>query len=290
MKNIIVIADTQGGKNSALKRALQIQQRTGAHISLLGFCYAPPDNDSGTAKSAEKIKTLLTAKHNKDLAALLKRYDATANISTQIIWSKDIAGQLLSLGKLNNAGLIIKSAHRSGTWLHTSTDWQLIRESKIPVMITAGKSWKKKPRLLASIDFATTLKSKQKLNDKIIAHAKLLLGPLGDNSIHLAFALTAPQALLDIDLISTKKYLADKRKRLNPVIAEFCDRHGLNRENVHMKPGEPERVIPSIAKSLKADLTIVGTVGRKGLKGKLVGNTAEGILSHFYSDILTIRP
>jgi universal stress protein E len=96
--------------------------------------------------------------------------------------------------------------------------------------------------------------------------------------------------LIDLDLIDAKKYLAEKRKSLQAVVDQFCEKHGISKENVHIKQGEPERVIPSIANDLKADLTIVGTIGRKGLKGKLIGNTAEGILGRLYTDILTIRP
>jgi len=290
MENLTVIADIQGGKNTALKRALQIQSRTGCHITLLGFCYASV-NDSDSNNDADKVKALLIAKRNKELSAIVSEFEVVAElITTEVIWSKDIANELVARGKANSTDLIIKSAHKTGSWFHTSTDWQLIREANAPVMITAGKTWKKKSRLLATIDFATKEKSKQRLNSKIIENAKSLAGPLGNDVIHLAFALTAPQALIDLDLINAKKYLADKRKRLQPVIDAFCEQHGLNKENVHIKQGEPERVIPSIANDLKADLTIVGTVGRKGIKGKLIGNTAEGILSRLYTDILTIRP
>ncbi|MFT6550904.1 MAG: universal stress protein E [Zhongshania marina] len=290
MKNLIVLADTHGGKNTALKRALQIQSRTGAHITLFGFCYTS-SNNSETSENADKVKALLMEKRAAELNALIADFDASADdITAEVVWSKDIAGELLARRIADSADLIVKSAHKTGSWFHTSTDWQLIRESKIPLMITAGKTWKKKSRILATIDFASTEKTKQRLNDKIIANAKALVGPLGDNSIHIAFALTAPQALIDLDLIDAKKYLAEKRKSLQAVVDQFCEKHGISKENVHIKQGEPERVIPSIANDLKADLTIVGTIGRKGLKGKLIGNTAEGILGRLYTDILTIRP
>ena len=39
-----------------------------------------------------------------------------------------------------------------------------------------------------------------------------------------------------------------------------------------------------------ADVVITGTVGRKGIKGKLMGNTVEGILSRLHTDIIAIKP
>ena len=40
----------------------------------------------------------------------------------------------------------------------------------------------------------------------------------------------------------------------------------------------PENVIPSTAAKYKAGLVVIGTMGRKGIAGKLMGNTAEKIL------------
>jgi universal stress protein E len=57
-----------------------------------------------------------------------------------------------------------------------------------------------------------------------------------------------------------------------------------------IKQGKPDRIIPSIANKLKADAVITGTVGRKGLKGKLLGNTAESILQNLHTDIVAIKP
>jgi nucleotide-binding universal stress UspA family protein len=49
-------------------------------------------------------------------------------------------------------------------------------------------------------------------------------------------------------------------------------------------------LIPHLAHTLKAAVTIIGTVGRTGISGALIGNTAEVILDAVDSDVLVLKP
>lgn len=293
MKEIIVIADPAGGKNVALKRALQLQKTTRAKVILLGFCYANVGRTGDRALSAlsrKELEEAVTKKRTKELKETLKKFNVTARqVVVNVMWSKDITKAVLAYCKQHSDSILIKSSSRSNSWLHTSTDWQLIRDCRVPFMLTAGKSWKKKARIVASIDFATASRPKQALNAKIVAQAKMLANQL-DDELHLAFAITVPEILADMDLINPRRYVADKRKALAPIIQAFCESHDIDPTRVHIKQGPADKVIPSIASKLKADIVVAGTIGRKGIKGKLIGNTAEGILSNLYTDILTVRP
>ena len=44
------------------------------------------------------------------------------------------------------------------------------------------------------------------------------------------------------------------------------------------------------ANRIGASVTIIGTVGRKGIAGALIGNTAEVVLDQVNSDILVLKP
>lgn len=293
MKHVIVIADPAGGNNPALKRALQMQRATRTRITLLGFCYANIGNttDLALAKLSRKdLEAAVIKRREKELRDTLKKFGVTTRqVRITVMWSKEIKAAITAFCRQQKDAILIKSTSRTHSWLHTSTDWQLIRECPIPVMLSAGKTWKKSPRILAAVDFATTSKSKQRLNDKIVEHARALAKQL-DEELHLGFAITVPEVLADLDLINPRQYASEKRKQLAPIIEAFCNRHKLNPANVHLRQGPAEKVIPSIANKLKADLVVTGTVGRKGIRGKLIGNTAEAILANLYTDILTIKP
>lgn len=293
MKHILVVCDRSGGKNSALKRALSLQEKTKAHITLLGFCYADIKNpeDLEAAKLSRKdLENFVLKQRNAELKALLKNEKLSAKqVTAKAVWSKDISKAICKFCENHDVDLVIKSGHRSETWMYTSTDWQLFRYCKSPVMITAGKGWKKKPRILAAVDLGSRNKAKIKLNHSVIEQAKALAQDLNDE-VHLVYALKVPEVLADMDLIDPRKYVAEKRKKLAPLIEKLCEEYQLKKENVHIKQGDASKVVPSIANKVKADALVCGSMARKGVKAKLMGNSAEAIVQKLYTDILVVKP
>jgi universal stress protein E len=60
--------------------------------------------------------------------------------------------------------------------------------------------------------------------------------------------------------------------------------------HVHLSWGTPWKEIGRLAAHVRADLIVMGTVGRGGVKGVLLGNTAEKVLNSSECSILTIKP
>ena len=54
--------------------------------------------------------------------------------------------------------------------------------------------------------------------------------------------------------------------------------------------GSAEHAVPEFVTKNEVDLLVMGTVGRTGLSGLLLGNTAERMLSHLHSSLLAIKP
>jgi len=49
-------------------------------------------------------------------------------------------------------------------------------------------------------------------------------------------------------------------------------------------------VIANICEKIEADVLVIGTVGREGLSGVLIGNTAELVVDKVDCDIIVIKP
>jgi nucleotide-binding universal stress UspA family protein len=58
----------------------------------------------------------------------------------------------------------------------------------------------------------------------------------------------------------------------------------------HVLWGIPSETISQTAKSLGVDLLVLGTVGRRGVNGILLGNTAERVIDTGNSSVLTVTP
>ncbi len=70
-----------------------------------------------------------------------------------------------------------------------------------------------------------------------------------------------------------------------PDVAKALD---IDRSHAHVRRGSAADIIPDVAKELEADLVIVGNIGRGGLSGITIGNTAEKILNNIPADVLVI--
>jgi universal stress protein E len=60
--------------------------------------------------------------------------------------------------------------------------------------------------------------------------------------------------------------------------------------DVHLLRGEAAQVIVTLADKRSVDLIIMGTVGRTGIPGFLIGNTAETVLRQVHCSVLAVKP
>jgi nucleotide-binding universal stress UspA family protein len=58
----------------------------------------------------------------------------------------------------------------------------------------------------------------------------------------------------------------------------------------HVVKGPAQKVVTELARTLAADLVVMGTVGRTGIPGFLIGNTAETILGGIECSVLAVKP
>lgn len=59
---------------------------------------------------------------------------------------------------------------------------------------------------------------------------------------------------------------------------------------VHHVRGRPDRVIPRVVDDLQIDILVMGTVGRTGIAGFVIGNTAENVLRELRCSLLALKP
>lgn len=80
----------------------------------------------------------------------------------------------------------------------------------------------------------------------------------------------------------------DAKKRLDAFLESVpCERA---RIQVHLSWGTPWKEVRRISEQVGADVIAMGTVGRSGIKGLLLGSTAEKVLGACACSILTVKP
>lgn len=89
---------------------------------------------------------------------------------------------------------------------------------------------------------------------------------------------------MDYAHVDDTERLFAAKKKLHKIASQF----NINESNVHFKVGEAADEIHTIADQIHADLIVMGTHGRSGIK-LLLGSTANSVLHGVKQDALAVR-
>lgn len=289
MNRILVIADYSEQKPIAIMQAVNLAAAYEASLHIVYFCYESfRELPVGTDVDAVKAKVLATVELNAK--AQLDAIDmGDVSFEVDVVWEKYIPLWVEQYVTEHVPQLVVKTGHRSETLFYTPTDWQLLRECQAPFMIVAEEKWRKARNVLATVDLGTTYEEKIQLNAQVLSQSKRLANFLG-TEVYVTYTVPFSPLLRDLGLQYTDELEDKAKKDLEQTVAQLSQQYDIPVNNFHIQVGQPEKVIPSTAAEYKAGIVVIGTVGRKGIKGKLMGNTAEKILKLLKSDVLALKP
>jgi universal stress protein E len=291
MSVILIIADREGEAQVALSRGLSLAGKMGYAAQVVAFCYERLANMGlGDRNAQAEIRKQLIARRKTEVESQIdKNKPSGLRVTCTIIWQKDIHHWIDRQCERKSYAAVIKTGKRSESFLYTSTDWHLLRNCPAPVLIAAEKKWRPGKPIVAAIDLASKLRVKQRLNNEVIATAKHYAEALGC-PLYLIHALHIPPVLRELDLVDEYTYTKQLKADIRPRLLKLSKAHGIPESQFRLKQGPVDKVIASEAARLKAQLVVMGTVGRKGVKAKLMGNTAEHVLTRLRTDVLAIKP
>ncbi|WP_339723018.1 universal stress protein [uncultured Paraglaciecola sp.] len=291
IENVLVIADQQDKEQSALAHAKSLVKRTGAKLHIVAFHY---ENLSKLATKLNEeqqfdIQNKIITSGQKWLKSEMTQVNLQDKATSEVLWEKDIVGWIKQHCASQSYDLIIKTGHRSEGLFYVPTDWHLIRNNLVPTLLVAEKKWRKKQSIMVSLDLGTHSTSKQALNQKLL-DAGINFATNANMPLHICYSLPISSVLKDLGIIDKKALVNDAKSRYLPIIETMLGEYDIPLANIHFKAGPASKVIPSIASKYSAGLVIMGSTGRKGIKAKIMGNTAESVLALLKTDILVIQP
>ncbi len=289
MGKLLIVADKVSKGDIALQRGLQLASKLGCGVDVVAFCYTSMKPLRLKGGQRQEIKRNLIDRRTDEVQTQIDKLRAAGQkVSLQVVWEKDIVPWIIKRCARPYEALV-KTGHRSETFAYTSTDWQLLRECPRPVLIVADKKWQRTKPLLASVDLASKEPEKIALNHLVIATAKTYATAL-DVPLLIITAIEVPAILTDLGLIDPGPYVKEIKAELKPVVMELAAAHELPVSMFRIKKGPVAKVISSVAAQERAQLLVMGTVGRRGVQARLLGNTAESVLRHVRTDVLAMKP
>lgn len=287
MGKILIVAD-RGDSCVATSRGLQLAQKLGHSAEVVAFAHADLKRlATGKNEQAELRRQLLDRRGAQVQARIDKFATPEQKVAMKVVWMKDIHPWITKRASSVAFDAVIKTAQKSLGL--ASTDWHLLRECPAPILITAENKWHRTRPVMAALDLGTKLKSKQRLNAKVLGEAKTLAESLGVE-LRIISAIEVPTLLADLDLVDPISYTKEHREECLPHLKSLAAAFDIPERDFVTKRGPVEKVITSQAAKVRAQLVVMGTVARSGLKAKLVGNTAEKVLQHLRTDVLAFKP
>ncbi len=275
INKILVVVDTRKEQQSALKRAEQISQTTGAVLHILA---TKPNTDESSMGRLE--------------ALALPLLQEGIELYLHETWHKSLIETIIHIRQMERCHMVIKDVSDKETSLKgtlkkalfTPDDWRLLRQCRVPVLLVKTDNPWNNSAMLAAINADPEDHYHSVLNHAILEHARALAEGF-TSDLHLATmyptTMLAIQdkgdGLTDFDLY---------RKNC----MQLGDKFDLHEMNQHIEPGPPETRIPKLARQLGISLLIIGTHARTGLSAMTIGNTAEQLIADVDTDMLILQP
>lgn len=297
-RKILVATDFSDVSRLALRQALDMKEKNGAEVTLVhaqedlrGVLEKLPAESRWKLVSGdiEEFERDLRKKTDERLAAFLKSENASGVAAKTLIGKAPVE----LIHEIHTGGHDLLMAGTVGSspikrFFVGSVAEQLVRNSPIPVWITRPEQVLQPRKILVPVDFSEVTPRIVQTAGEIAAifgsevillhtydsEALMLLGVIdGDDSENLS--LLAKNVENEVG----PKFEALKEQFLS----------GLKVQTRILR-GAASKLIRELQEPEEVDLTVMGSVGRSGVGGLLLGNTAEKVLRHSNSSLLVVKP
>ena len=305
-KNLLLVCDRDSRPEDWLDRAVTLARSNEAEVTIADFVESGPDGISDlfitlpAMEAREAGEAVLDFHRSRlaDIAAGVRRRGIECReVLLEGIPFVEIIRQVLRGGH----DLVIKGAGGPAgglPLLFASTDLHLLRKCPCPVWVMKPGDGRPYERILAAIDpdpdnaqrtaltrlildLATSLAQREGSALDIV-HVWRLAGE--DTLRHSPFLRSGAR---DIDAL-----IADEEQHHRGHLDAALEGYAINDRDtrVHLVKGEARSLIPQVARNTEADLVVMGTVGRTGIGGVFIGNTAEAVLNQVDCSVLAVKP
>ncbi len=303
-KNILVVCDEQSAYEHAFERVLWLATVNKARVTLIDVIDAAPGDLSRLLRSlpggrARDIESKVVDVHRtrlEELAAPLRERDV--QVDTLVRQGTDFI-EIIQTVLSNDHDLVIKGAQRSSNGpFFRGADMHLMRKCPCPVWVLNSRSEHRSRRILAAVDPDPDDPVRNGLNRTILQLAtSLAMQDESDLDVISVWRVKEESTLRHSSFIKMPPAEVDalveeeERQsgwRLQELVGEFR-RITEKMRVLHIK-GVASDIITKHVVEEDIDTIVMGTIGRTGVAGFFIGNTAETILSRVGCSVLTVKP
>lgn len=297
-RRILVATDFSSPAEAALKQGVWLARQSGAKLAL-----AHTMRDLRRVVQSTAVSATLDALYGEgdsfqheirqEAEAKLRRTIADLNATDLDVAFETLLGtaylEVTHAVQQKGYDLVLAGTRGLAAWERFfvgSTAKRLIRKCPASVWIVKAEHVGPPKVVLAACDFSDVSRKAvlQGLWVARQANARFHL-------LHVIDSLDIPERLLEqVEQGGSLRREIDNEAQRR--LEEFANSLDADRTGIrlHLSSGTPWQEIDRTARHLNADLIAMGTVGRSGIMGLLLGNTAEKVLGTCDCSILTVKP
>lgn len=258
LNKLFVIIDPTTETQPAFERALQSAHMTGTRLHL--YACVPVDDEAQCAALRHQLEGMVKR-------CLEEGVEAHGELDEGEDWS----ARAVRAAARCAASLVFKSSFTHSSVqreLRPTSDFTLLRLAPCPVLLVKDQHDWHSRRVVAAVNSQSVDDAHVRLNNLVVSLAQNFSDAYGSD-VHFVSAYADANSPPDADALA--------------------ERFGAPVEHIHVARGSAAEVITEQARAVDADLIIIGTVGRSGIKGRVVGNTAEKVLDNTDADVLVVN-
>jgi universal stress protein E len=299
---LVAVKDVRGKSSRTIRKTATLARSLGASMELFHAITEPLAVEALTLAdiSVQKFENEERQRYLKRLerlAAPLRRNGL--KVTTAAEWDFPAHEAVIRRAGRIKADLIVAERHGAkhvAAWLLRYSDWELLRQSPVPVLLVKTSKLYAAPRILAAIDPSHMFSKTAGLDDAILRLGTHLANATGGqlHALHTYVPtvigltpaeLSVPDATAQILSASGR----DAKQRFDKAL-RAARLGSLPPARRHVLAQHAIDAIPRLTSELKCSLVVMGALSRSGLKRLAIGNTAERVLDDLPCDILVVKP
>jgi len=280
---LFVIIDPTAEHQVALVKAFLIAKLGGCHIHA-SLCIHKSLDEAGEYSSRKDFKRR-TAKEAETWLETLMQPCRQSDVpyTTEVIWNSKWEESSLRAAKKSGCDLMIKSSfHHSKArrFFSKTSDYYLMQHCASPILFTdQGQDWQS-DRILACLDLESDDPQHARLNSVIMRDARAFADIVGMD-LYIACAY--------MDGIHSEQLALKSHGDHTSREQQLGELYAIDPARVLLRQGNVVETLRAICNEIDPSIIIMGTLARRGISGKLIGNTAEKLLDIVDADVLTVN-
>jgi universal stress protein E len=299
LRNILVLMEPGAEFQPAFDAAMVLAKRFGSRLELLLGEFQDLHAayfDPMTATLQEFHDTLMAGHRS-----MLERYvqlasDEGVGALGEALWGTPFHEIVLARVAATKPDLVIKHSvfhNRVERTLFTGSDWHLIRDCPVPLLLVKEPARLAGARILVCVDPMHAHDKPAALDNQLLRSGTMLAHRL-EGELHAlnVFSIPAPVGVVGDAYIASAAMppVEESIEEARVANRQLMESHHIPADRAHFRIGVPARDIVAAAKELHAGLVLMGAVSRRRLERWFVGSTAETVLDRLPCNVWVEKP